>query len=62
MILTITYVCFAMDLQTILVFIVFLGASIYLVRSVFLSLTAKKGCGTSCKCGVDFSEIKQNNK
>jgi hypothetical protein len=49
-----------MGLQTILVFLVFLFAAFYLIRSVFLSLTAKKGCGTSCKCGVSFPEIETN--
>lgn len=46
-----------MELQTILVLLVFLLAAFYITRSVILSITAKKGCGTSCKCGVDFSEI-----
>ena len=46
-----------MEIQTILVLLVFVLAAFYLVRSVILSLKAKKGCGTSCKCSVDFSEI-----
>jgi branched-subunit amino acid transport protein len=45
------------DFQTIIIGILFLGAVFYISRSVFLSLKAKKGCGSSCKCGVDFSQI-----
>ena len=45
------------DFQTIIIGILFLGAVFYISRLVFLSLKAKKGCGSSCKCGVDFSQI-----
>ena len=46
-----------MEIQTILVLLVFILAAFYLIRSVILSLKTKKGCGSSCKCGVDFSDI-----
>lgn len=46
-----------MDAQTILVILLFLGAVFYTGRLVYRSLNAKKGCGTSCKCGVDFSNL-----
>lgn len=46
-----------MDTQTILVCILFLGALFYTGRIIYRSLNAKKGCGTSCKCGVDFSNL-----
>ena len=45
-----------MEIQTILVLLVFVLAAFYLIRSVVLGLKAKKGCGSSCKCGVDFSD------
>ena len=44
------------DYQSIAIFALFFGAVIYIGRTVFLSLSAKKGCGSSCKCGVDFSK------
>jgi hypothetical protein len=44
------------DYQLIAIFILFFGAVFYIGRFVFLSLSAKKGCGSSCKCSVDFSK------
>jgi len=46
-----------MDLQTIIVFLLFFGALAYISRVIYKSLNTKKGCGSSCKCGVDFSKI-----
>ena len=46
-----------MEIQTILVLLVFALAAFYLIRSVVLGLKAKKGCGSGCKCGVDFSDF-----
>ena len=46
-----------MDFQIVIIGILFFGAVFYISRSVFLSLKAKKACGSSCKCGVDFSQI-----
>jgi hypothetical protein len=45
-----------MDFQILIVAILFLGAIFYIAKSLFLNLKAKKGCGSSCKCSVDFSE------
>lgn len=46
-----------MDVQVIIVAILFIAAAVYLFRMLYKSLTAKKGCGTNCKCDVDFSNI-----
>jgi hypothetical protein len=46
-----------MDIQTILVFALFLIAVIYVFRLVYRSFNTKTSCGSSCKCGVDFSKI-----
>lgn len=57
-----TYICI-MDIQTILVFLLFAVALVYVGRLVFKSLQVKKdGCGGNCKCGVDFSDIKPIKK
>ncbi|MFF5382111.1 FeoB-associated Cys-rich membrane protein [Pedobacter suwonensis] len=56
------YIC-VMDIQTILVFLLFAVALVYVGRLVFKSLQVKKdGCGGNCKCGVDFSDIKPVKK
>jgi hypothetical protein len=56
------YIC-TMDIQTILVFLLFAVALVYVGRLVFKSLQVKKdGCGGNCKCGVDFSDIKPIKK
>jgi hypothetical protein len=46
-----------MEVQNIIIFILFIGALAYIGRSIYRSFKAKKGCGTNCKCGVDFSNI-----
>jgi len=46
-----------MNIQSIIVALLFAAAVFYVGRLVYKSLTAKKGCGTNCKCGVDFSNI-----
>lgn len=52
-----------MNIQIIVIFILFLGALFYIGRLVYKTLTAKGGCGTNCnKCGVDFSNIKTDSK
>ena len=54
-----------MNIQLIIVVLLFVAAIFYVGRLVYKSLTAKKGCGTNCKCGVDFSKIevpKADNK
>lgn len=45
-------------IQTIIIAILFAAALFYVGRLIYKSLTAKKGCGSNCKCGVDFSNIK----
>lgn len=46
-----------MNFQLIVVVLLFAGAIFYVGRMLYKSLTAKKGCGENCKCGVDFSNI-----
>ncbi|RYY36388.1 MAG: FeoB-associated Cys-rich membrane protein [Sphingobacteriaceae bacterium] len=46
-----------MDIQAIIVAILVIAAAVYLFRKLYISLTAKNGCGTNCKCGVDFSNV-----
>jgi len=46
-----------MNIQLIIVLLLFAAAVIYVSRMVYKGLTAKKGCGSNCKCGVDFSGI-----
>lgn len=52
-----------MDIQTILVIILFAGALFYVGRIIYRSVTPKNGgCGSNCKCGVDFSNIEVKKK
>ncbi|WP_448702340.1 FeoB-associated Cys-rich membrane protein [Mucilaginibacter sp. AW1-3] len=46
-----------MNFQIIIVLAIFAAALFYVSRMVYKSLTAKSGCGSNCKCGVDFSNI-----
>jgi hypothetical protein len=46
-----------MNIQTIIIAILFAAAVFYVCRLVYKNLSAKKGCGSNCKCGVDFSAI-----
>lgn len=46
-----------MNAQVIIIAIFFVAAVYYIGRKMYNSLFAKKGCGTDCKCGVDFSNI-----
>ena len=46
-----------MNIQLIIVLLLFIGAIFYVGRMIVKSLSAKKGCGSNCKCGVDFSGI-----
>jgi hypothetical protein len=52
-----------MIIQSVIVFLIFAAAIFYVGRMAYKGLTAKKGCGAGCKCGVDFSAIesKQSN-
>ncbi|WP_370632797.1 FeoB-associated Cys-rich membrane protein [Pedobacter sp. MC2016-14] len=52
-----------MDIQTVLVIILFVAALFYIGRMLYRSLVVKSGnCGSNCKCGVDFSDVKPENK
>lgn len=52
-----------MDIQTILVIILFLAALVYVARIVYKSVSPKSsGCASNCKCGVDFSNISTDKK
>ena len=46
-----------MNLQLIIIFILFAAALFYVGRMLYKSVSAKKSCGSNCKCGVDFSNI-----
>jgi hypothetical protein len=46
-----------MNIQLIIVALLFAAAVFYVGRLVYKSLTAKKSCGSNCKCGIDFSNI-----
>ncbi|MVN20015.1 FeoB-associated Cys-rich membrane protein [Mucilaginibacter arboris] len=46
-----------MNIQFFIVILIFIGAVFYVARMIYKSLTAKKGCGSNCKCGVDFSNV-----
>jgi hypothetical protein len=53
-----------MNIQAIIIALIFIAAVFYVGRIVYKSLFTKKGCGSNCKCGVDFSGIepgKQNH-
>ncbi|MDR3693070.1 MAG: FeoB-associated Cys-rich membrane protein [Mucilaginibacter sp.] len=51
-----------MNIQIIIVTILFTAALFYVGRLVYRNLFAKKSCGGNCKCGVDFSAIEQVKK
>jgi len=47
----------SMNMQIIIIAILFAGAVFYIGRMMYKALTTKKSCGGNCKCGVDFSGI-----
>jgi hypothetical protein len=51
-----------MNIQTIIVILLFAGALFYVGRMVYKNLFTKKSCGGNCKCGVDFSGIESEKK
>ncbi|WP_310145840.1 FeoB-associated Cys-rich membrane protein [Pedobacter africanus] len=52
-----------MDIQNILVILLFAAAIFYVGRMVYRAIFQKKGaCGGNCKCGVDFSNIEPHKK
>ncbi|WP_295770474.1 FeoB-associated Cys-rich membrane protein [uncultured Mucilaginibacter sp.] len=46
-----------MSFQTLIIILLFAAAIFYVGRMLYKSLYVKKGCGSNCKCGVDFSNI-----
>jgi hypothetical protein len=46
-----------MGIQEILVILLFVIALFYIGRVVYRTFQSKKGCGTNCKCGIDFSDV-----
>jgi hypothetical protein len=51
-----------MNIQTVIVVLLFAAAIFYVGRLLYKSLFVKKDCGSNCKCGVDFSGIEPNTK
>jgi len=52
-----------MNMQTILVGLLFIGALYYIGRIIYRAVSPKSsGCGSNCKCGVDFSNVEIKNK
>jgi len=46
------------NIQLIIVLLLFVTALFYMGRLIYKSLTSKKGCASGCgKCGVNFSKI-----
>jgi len=50
-----------MNVQVIIIAILFAAAVFYVCRLVYKNLFTKKSCGGNCKCGVDFSAIEAKN-
>jgi hypothetical protein len=50
-----------MNIQIIVIAILFAAAVFYVCRLVYRNLSAKKSCGSNCKCSVDFSAIEAVN-
>ncbi|MBK0382266.1 FeoB-associated Cys-rich membrane protein [Pedobacter sp. SD-b] len=47
-----------MDIQTIIVFLLFVAAAFYIGKLIYNGLKSKNGCANGCgKCGVDLSNI-----
>lgn len=46
-----------MNFQVVIVIMLFAAAIFYVGRLFYKNLFTKKGCGSNCKCGVDFSAI-----
>jgi hypothetical protein len=47
-----------MEIQEIIVALLFVLALLYIGQILYKTIRAKQGCGSNCKCGVDFSDIK----
>ena len=46
-----------MNIQAIIIVILFIAAVFYVGRLLYKSSFSKKECGSNCKCGIDFSAI-----
>ncbi|WP_374951842.1 FeoB-associated Cys-rich membrane protein [Mucilaginibacter sp.] len=46
-----------MNIQAILIIVIFIAAVYYVGRIIYKSIFAQKSCGSNCKCGVDFTTI-----
>jgi hypothetical protein len=46
-----------MNIQTVIIALLFAAAIFSVGRMLYKSLFVKKGCGSNCKCGVDFSAV-----
>lgn len=46
-------------IQGIIIAVIFALAVFYVGKMAYNTLFVKKGCGSNCKCGVDFSNIDQ---
>jgi hypothetical protein len=46
-------------IQGIIIAVLFALALLYISRMFYNQLFVKKGCGSNCKCGVDFSNVEQ---
>lgn len=52
-----------MNMQTILVGLLFIAALFYIGRIIYRAVSPKSGgCASNCKCGVDFSNVEVKNK
>ncbi len=44
-----------MEIQEVIVALIFIAALFYVGRIFYKSLQTKGGCSANCKCGIDFS-------
>ncbi|RYE09915.1 MAG: FeoB-associated Cys-rich membrane protein [Hyphomicrobiales bacterium] len=52
-----------MDVQMILIILIFAAAVFYVGRIIYRAVSPKSGgCASNCKCGVDFSAINPDKK
>ncbi|RFZ81718.1 FeoB-associated Cys-rich membrane protein [Mucilaginibacter terrenus] len=51
-----------MNIQAIIIVVLFAAAVFYVGRMVYKQLFTKKSCGSNCKCGVDFSNVQPHKQ
>ncbi|MGY4535898.1 hypothetical protein ACVW0P_000292 [Mucilaginibacter sp. UYNi724] len=51
-----------MNIQAIIIVVLFIAAVFYVGRLLHNSLFSKKSCGSNCKCGVDFSNVEPSKQ